>query len=351
MRICIPNPLFHPFEGGIENHILSLGARLSRTHEIHVVTSQTPGTEPFSVIDGVHVHRLPAKIFNIYSPPATLARGVREKISQIQPDIIHLHNRWSPEYASATETFMGRIPVVLTWHNDFGEGVGWQRPLSYLNDLWFRTRIAQRSSMTVCISRYVKRRLLSKGMEEDALRVIYNGVDLRERSRREDDFILYVGRLVPTKGLDVLAEAMRWVDTRLVVCGDGPLSRVLAQAPNVELLGRVEPGTKEELIERCSFLVLPSRMESFGLVLLEAMAAGKPVIATRVGGIPEVVGDGGIIVEPDRPRMLAEAIDGLLSDPFLRRRLGRRAWRRAALLSWDEAARRLEQVYEEVSRS
>ena len=351
MRICIPNPFFHPFEGGIENHIRALGARLSKRHEVHVVTSRIPGTESRSVVDGIHVHRLPAKFLNLYSPPASVTFGVRDEISRIKPDVIHLHNRWSPEYAWATASFLGEIPVVLTWHNDFGEGVGWQRPLSYVNDLWFKDSLARRSSAIICISRYVERRLISRGLDRERLRVIYNGVDLDPPSGEEDDFVLYVGRLVPTKGLDVLARAMRKVSSRLVVCGDGPLSKMLEKVPGVEVLGRVDRSRKAELMRRCKFLVLPSRMESFGLVLLEAMAVGKPVVASRVGGIPEVVGEGGILVEPESPDALAEAMNLLISNARLRRRLGSRAWSRAKLLSWDAAASRTEEIYEEVTDS
>jgi len=347
MRICIPNPLFHPFKGGIENHVRAIGKRLSRNHQVQIITGRLPGTESFSVVDGMEVYRLPSRFLAVYSPPASFTRGVREKIAELKPDVIHLHNRWSPEYARAAASFLGRIPLVLTWHNDYGEGVGWQRPLSQLNDWRFMSRIAVRSTATICISKYVKGRLLRRGMREEALQVIYNGVEAKKPSDHEEDFILYVGRLVGTKGLDVLAKAMERIDVKLLACGEGPLSKTLQGVPNVELLGHVDEETKNDLLRRCKFLVLPSRMESFGLVLLEAMAVGKPVVATRVGGMPEVVGDGGILVDPGDAADLAGAMNEMLSDPSLRRKLGRKAWRRARLLSWDKAASSVERVYEQ----
>jgi len=348
MRICIVNPFFHPYIGGIEEHIRAIGARLSKKNEVHIVTSLLPGTEPSQVVDGMHVHRLRSRFFHVYTPPASITWGIRECIAGLAPDLIHAHHRWSPEYARAMGSFLGKIPLVLTWHNDFGEGVGWQRPLSLLNDELFKRYFARRCVRIICISEYIRSRLLGRGSDGDILRVIHNGVDIRDFSDLEEDFILYVGRLVQTKGLDVLARAMEGVPTRLLVCGKGPLSSALKGLENVELLGHVPDDEKNRLLERCRFLVLPSRIESFGLVILEAMAHGKPVVATRVGGVPEVVGDAGILVDPGDPVQLRDAMNTLLSDGGLRHRLAREAWKRAGIFSWERAASQVEQVYREV---
>ncbi|KXB03132.1 hypothetical protein AKJ47_02810, partial [candidate division MSBL1 archaeon SCGC-AAA261G05] len=170
----------------------------------------------------------------------------------------------------------------------------------------------------------------------------------KEVSQEEDDFILYVGRLVKTKGLDILAKAMKNIDVRLLVCGEGPTSRSLKNIENVELLGFVPEDEKNRLLRKCKFLVLPSKGEAFGIALLEAMAFGKPVVASNVGGISEVVGDGGILVPPNDPEKLGIAINTLLENGELRLKLGKKSWRRVRLFSWNKIVPQVEDMYQEV---
>lgn len=346
--ICMVNPFFHPYDGGIERRMRGVGKGLSKKHDTHVVTSQLPGTESFEIVDGIRIHRLPSRFIDIYNPPAVFTRGIESKIREINPDVIHFHYRWSLQYTKAVISFMEKIPVVFTWHNAFGEGIGWQRPLSLINDDFFKHLLAKKCDKVICVSNYIKRQLSNRGIPEDIMKVIYNGIDLREPSKREEDFILFIGRLVHTKGIDVLVEAMEDVDTKLLVCGKGPKSEELGKAEGIELLGFVSEEKKYDLLRKCKFLVLPSYIESFGIVLLEAMTVGKPVVATKVGGIPEVVGDAGIIVPPKDPKKLSVAINRLASDDELRHKLARNAEKRISSFSWDRIALQIENVYKEV---
>lgn len=352
LNICMVNPFFHPYDGGIERRIKAVGKRLSEKHEVNLVTSQLPGTEPFDLVNGIKVHRLPSRFIYLYNPPAVFTPGIEEKIREINPDVIHLHHRWYFQYPWAVSSFLGSIPVVFTWHNMFGEGVGWKRLFSILNDEFFKHYLGKKCDKVICISEYVKRQLSNHGLPEDILEVIYNGIDLQNQSEdsdpKEEDFILYVGRLVSTKGIDVLAESMEEVSTDLIACGAGPRRKKLEEAENVNPYGFVSEEKKKELIRKCKFLVLPSKKESFGIVLLEAMAAGKPVVATRVGGIPEVVGDAGLLVPPEDPEKLRNAINHMLSDDELRHKLGRMAEKRASSFFWENIVPNVENVYEEV---
>lgn len=346
--VCMVNPFFHPYDGGIERRMRNVGKRLSEKHDIHVVTSQLSGTESFEIVDGIQVHRLPSRFIDVYNPPAVFTSGIESKIREIDPDLVHLHYRWSLKYTKAVASFLEKIPVIFTWHNAFGEGVGWQRPLSLINDEFFKHFFAKSCDRVICVSEYIKRQLSNHGISEDIMEVIYNGIDLREPSQREEDFILFVGRLVHTKGIDVLIEAMRNVNTKLLVCGKGPKSKELEGVEGVDLLGFVSEEKKYDLLRRCKFLVLPSHKEAFGIILLEAMSVGKPIVATKVGGVPEVVGDAGLIVPPKDPKKLSEAIDRLVSDDELRQELARNAEKRVSFFSWDKVVLQLENVYEEV---
>jgi phosphatidylinositol alpha 1,6-mannosyltransferase len=132
--------------------------------------------------------------------------------------------------------------------------------------------------------------------------------------------ILFAGRLSPEKGIQELVEACRGLN--LVVAGDGPLRDLVPEA-----LGFLSPAELAERYRRAAVVVCPSRSEGFGIVCAEAMAHGRAVVATAVGGLQELVGHArtGFLVEPGNPAALRVAIKLLLADPVLRRRLGENA--------------------------
>jgi glycosyltransferase involved in cell wall biosynthesis len=200
--------------------------------------------------------------------------------------------------------------------------------------------------------------------------VTYAGVDPSfttqpaERARNEDDpfTLLFCGRLNgphQQKGLDVLLKSLPTVLRRhrvvLKVIGTGPrlnqyqrLARDLGVAEQVRFLGFVEHQDMPRHYQQADLFVLPSRRESFGLVLAEAMACGLPVVATRAGAIPEVVEDGttGALVPPDDPAALASAVLSLLSDRERMKALGAAgAARVARLFTWDMVATRIVKGY------
>jgi len=193
----------------------------------------------------------------------------------------------------------------------------------------------------------------SRGFQQDVVRVfsslkdkivfIHNGVNLAELydsysetvPHFDDPYLLCIAMHNPKKGLDVLLRAFALIQDshqslKLVLAGDGPLRselETLASAlgirDKVHFLGKQGRAVIVKLIKGCELFVLPSRSEPFGLVLAEAMAFKKPVVATTVGGIPEIIRNGvdGILVEPDKPSLLAEAVLKILRDQQLRQSL------------------------------
>ncbi|MGB8004849.1 MAG: glycosyltransferase, partial [Gaiellaceae bacterium] len=143
--------------------------------------------------------------------------------------------------------------------------------------------------------------------------------------------VLYAGRLSPEKGVLELVEAADGLN--LVVAGDGPLRH---RVPGAR--GFVPHDALEQLYRRAAVVVCPSRREGFGVACLEAMAHGRPVVATSVGGLRDLVVDGetGFLIPPRDPAALRSALDRLLSDPELRRRLGSAGRERAKVqFGWD----------------
>jgi glycosyltransferase involved in cell wall biosynthesis len=220
----------------------------------------------------------------------------------------------------------------------------------------------------IAVSEHEAASLINLGVQRDRIRVIPNGVDLGEfagvGTRKDRDGLvgLFVGRLDPDqKGLDVLVRAMSKLPQnyplRLRLVGEdwggAELLRHLAQrlgvADRVTMVGKVpRPEVVREFAE-ADFLVLPSRFEPFGIVLLEAMAAGLPVVASRVGGIPEIVSEGetGLLVEPDNPDALAEALRLLCQNESLRFSMGRSARERVKRYAWDSVVPRILSVFSE----
>ena len=191
-------------------------------------------------------------------------------------------------------------------------------------------------------------------------------VDARARALRgtsADPLILFVGRLVPYKGVDVLIRAMAGTPARLVVAGNGPQAAELRQlagaldvAGRVTFLGQVPDSDLVALYHACDVLALPSvtRAEAFGMVQIEAMACGKPVVSTNLpSGVPWVNqhGESGLVVPPGDADALARALTTLVSDAALRQRLGAGAHRRVqAEFTVRRMAERTVALYDEVVR-
>lgn len=355
MRIVHVNAFFHPYRGGIEWRIYHLGRRLARRHEVHVVTSQLPGTPAEERLDGLVIHRVPSRYWNIYNPPMVRSEGLEQQLAALEPDLVEFHYRWAPSYVRALRRFLGRVPVVFMYHNTFGEGLGLLRLPSWLNDLW-GLRWIRRCDRVVCVSEYVRAQLLAQGVPPEKCSIIPSGIEPSAApSKLEEPFALFLGRLVASKGLDVLLRAARRTSVPIRIAGSGPRKRNLERAVHrwnlaeqVRFLGAVSEDEKRSLLDGCEFFLLPSRQEAFGLVLLEAMDRGKAPVATRVGGIPEIVGDAGRLVPSGDAEALARALTELHEDRALRARLGAAAFQRAKQFDWDVLAARTEALYAEL---
>ncbi len=352
MRLVQLNPFHYPFMGGIEHRIHHMSKRLARRHEVIVVTARLEGTEKEEWIDGYRVIRLDSKFVGSYNPPYVSSKGVLDALLALSPDIVDFHYRWAPSYTRQVMKYPGK--VVFTYHNTYGEGEGAMRLLSHLND-WSFMRKMRSFDRVVCISEFVRQDNARHGFPLERMSVVPNGVEMPAVEPRDEGFILSLGRMVHTKGLEYLMQAMKDVDGKLLMAGAGPerermeaLSKRYGLGSKVQMLGRVSEERKTELFAGCSLFVMPSLFESYGIAAAEAMSYGKPVVATDVGGLPEVVADCGVLVPPRDPAALSKEINGLMADPERRHLLGLRARARASSYSWDNMAELQERVYLEV---
>jgi len=211
--------------------------------------------------------------------------------------------------------------------------------------------------------------LLSDGVEENRLHLIPPGVNpsLFE-GPFEDPFsgvgkprVLFVGRLAPQKGVRALVAAAALIghpSAQVLLVGDGPERRALEREARrigvgnrLRFLGFFSHDRVPAAMVHADLLVLPSLYEDLGTVLLEAMYAGVPIVASKTGGIPDVVEDGvsGLLVEPGGPETLARAIDRVLADRGLASRLSEEARKRGKDYDWELLAERVLRVYEDVT--
>jgi glycosyltransferase involved in cell wall biosynthesis len=248
--------------------------------------------------------------------PALLADFVRAA-RHVEADLLHAH--WLPAGWVAART--GKPYVVQVWGTD----VEIARRLPVL-----ARRILRGARLVIAASTALANDARELGAAE--VRIIPSGVDLPREIGEEANppEVLYAGRLSPEKGVSELVEAARGM--RLVVAGDGPLRERVPGA-----LGFVPHDELQRLYARAAIVVCPSRREGFGVACLEAMAHARPVVATEVGGLRDLVVDGetGVLVPPQDPSALRDALERLLADADLRRRLGGAGRRRAQeAFSW-----------------
>jgi glycosyltransferase involved in cell wall biosynthesis len=249
--------------------------------------------------------------------PALLASFVRAA-RRVDADLLHAH--WLPSGWVAART--GKPYVVQVWGTD----VELARRAPRL-----ARGVLRGARLVIAASTALAESARALGAEE--VRVIPSGVDLPPEVGEEASppEVLYAGRLSPEKGVEELVAAADGL--KLVVAGDGPQR---ARVPGA--LGFVPHDELQVLYARAAVVACPSRREGFGVACLEAMAHGRAVVATDVGGLRDLVVDGetGLVVPPRDPAALRAALDRLLADPALRRRLGSAGRRRAQeRFSWD----------------
>jgi rhamnosyl/mannosyltransferase len=315
-------------------------------------------------MDGAELFRLGC-LGSIKSMP--ICPGLPWHVGRAQADLIHIH---MPNPAAAFAYVMGRceIPLVITHHSDTMGRANIRR----LSDPFVQEAMRRASRIIVTSRRYAN---ASAELEfhRDKIDVVPLGIDpskfengepeaVREiRGKYGPHFVIAIGRLVPFKGFEVLIRAMQNVYGNLLLIGDGPLRGHLGRvarechvSERVFFAGQVNNSEIVNYLSASEVFAMPSitRAESFGIVQLEAMAAGIPVINTSIeSGVPDVSLDGmtGITVPPGDPCSLSLALNSLLSDHQLRLKMGSAGKSRVrASFSVERMAARTLSVYDEV---
>lgn len=361
MRSVVQISTFYSENGGVEKSVCDLVSGLKADHDVKVLCTHNNVRTERSQVDGVPVTSV-GRIFELQGRP--LSATFPMELGKVSCDVAHYHLPFPLAMASHLINAPKARLHVATWHHDLVKNPHVKRliePLleSFLDrlDIIIVTAPALIEHAPALYKRRDKCRVIPLGIDEEPF--------LRDHdttgSVTAEPAVLYVGRLVYYKGVDVLIKAMKNVNARLMLVGEGPLRGELTQlaadlgiSERVEFLGRVSDQELATAYKRSSLFVLPSTLptECFGLVQVEAMLSGKPVINTNLPtGVPWVSlhNETGMTVPPNDIQALTDAINMVLSDDALRIRLGKQARARAqSMFTLNQHVAAISQLYTEL---
>jgi phosphatidyl-myo-inositol alpha-mannosyltransferase len=364
VRVALACPYAWDAPGGVQTHVRQLAARLlDDGHEVLVLApSSSEPAEPWVRGVGRPV-RIPfnGSIAPITPTPAS-SRRVRAALEAFRPDVVHAHEPFVPGTAMFA-TNAARAPVVATFHAYADRAFALRAAAPLLRSVW------RRLDVRLAVSE-AAREFVGRAFGAERVRIVPNGADValfRDASPAEGlpegERILFVNRLDPRKGFSTAIHAFERLAAErpaahLVVAGDGEERSAYERLPaavraRVVMLGSVEHDRLPPYHAASDVFLGPALgRESFGIVLVEAMAAGLPVVASDIPGYREVVRDGidGVLVPPGDPGALASATARVLDDADLRARLAAAGRARAERFDWDVVATEVMAAYREALR-
>jgi glycosyltransferase involved in cell wall biosynthesis len=362
-------------------------ALVKRGHDVTVYTTNVLSRDSLFHSEQNPIFVAGAKVYYfsnlIYKPSVyiyfseELMKAVKENIANY--DVIHLH-----EYRSYISLAVGyyakkyHIPYVLQAHGQLPRTAKWR--LKQVFDVFFGYRLLRDASKVIALSKVEAEQYKCMGMSEEKIAIIPNGIDLSEYAElppkgafkkkfnipEDKKIILYLGRIHKIKGIDFLIRAcaylknkMSFKNTILIIAGpdDGYLSEIkyLAQASDVSnsilFVGPLYGADKLAAYVDSEVYVLPSRYETFPMTILEAYACGKPIVASRVGGLKDLVIDGetGLLFELGNVKQLARSIFNLLNSNDVAKEMGLKGKNFVREnFTIEKVVERLEKVYDEV---
>jgi len=346
VKIIQASSYFYPHIGGVETHCLELSQSLRDLgHEVVVLCAEVPKSRPNEVLRGLPVYRFPAMDL----PYIPYMYALRRRIAQFSADVVHSH--YPPPFMSyGVVKGLPHVPHVLTYHCDLeipDRIANLRIPnicrclVGEVNTAMYTKPILDNVAQIIATTEsYARTSPVLRGYRYE---IVPNGIRLETFDRhlpglngeKRAHQILFVGRLSSVKGVDDFVKAAKIVlsqvsDATFLIVGDGEDRERLKKLAKgyehrIKFCGHVSRGVLLKLYTSSSALVLPSftRLEAFGLVLLEAMACETPVIASRIPGVRDVVGEGGLLVTPRDPSSLANAILEILENPTNARSMGK----------------------------
>lgn len=385
MDICIATWEFPPrIVGGIARHCNGLAKALAHSgHEVHVVTLDFPGAPDHEEVEGVKIYRAATELGhpNFLTWALLFNHFMEKKIagvsSKVGFDVVHVHD-WLTGFAGISFKHQMEKPLVATIHGtEVGRAQGLHNPDSFTIDgiEWWTTYEADKVIVT---SSSMKGEIQGHfHLPQEKIAIIPNGIDPERYNASVDrsavrgrygvnpheKLVLCVGRLVPQKGIEYLIRAVpriaqRFHESKFIIVGEGwfrgyleQVARSTGQQWKITFTGWIPDHELIALLNSADVLVVPSIYEPFGIVALEGMAAGVPVVASDIGGLAEIVEHErtGILAYSRNPDSIAWAVGRILSDPGHSNWLVQNAREMVQkTYSWEAIAMRTAEIYREL---
>ena len=367
IKVVMLGPYFHEM-GGVTMHIRKLVKCLAHRDdiELHLVTIGTKNEE--SEKDNLNIHMIKKRIPYPFSIPS-LVWVLKHKIIETNPDIVHAQGSFVL-YSTAAALVRNEYPTLLTVHGIVAKEIKFYRGIGFIFGVLLHKPnerdVVAKIQNIIAVSLHVKN--VISNMTKSKIHIIPNGIDFEDiqnvepHKSIEHPSILFIGGLVKLKSADLLIKAIPIIkksiqNIRVFIGGAGPQEKELKNLvkelnieENVKFLGFVSGDEKYSYYKSADICVFPSVYETFCIVCLEAMACGKPVVASDVGGIPFVVENGktGFLFERGNVNELAEKVIILLKNKELRKKMGEAGRERAKEFTWDKIAEQTVEVYREI---
>jgi glycosyltransferase involved in cell wall biosynthesis len=372
--------------GGVETFVREVSSKLkARGHEVRVFSSDLYDEgnwihheQPSTMVDGITVERFPVIRQLLPGITMPILPGLTEALVRWQPDVIHSHShRYGHLLQSSLAAGVGSTPLVVSthYHPATKDESLWKRTMLRGQDHMFGMTVYSRADAVIVetkreqdeVSEFVDKKkihIVPPGLSWDIWGKVPSHNGAAARLGLPKDYILFAGRLAPNKGLPHLIEAWAGLSPRtrlpLVLVGQdwGMRSTIETRATELGVGEEIRfMGNLKDIKDYVSVFagatvfVLPSEYEAFGLVLLEAMAASIPIVATRVGGIPEAVTEGetALLVPYGNVWELRKAMHEFVSDRELAQRFGKAGFERVERsFSWDRTVDSLVAIYNQI---
>ena len=377
--VAIVTPSFSPMIGGIENYILGVGRELvALGHKIYVLTPDSVLGTRIPVqrehVQGMEVHRV--RVALDFSYRIKLWPGLVNELRSCSPELIHVYSHDSYALLALLAARTSETPMLLTTYGPFQSNADYgmvQSGVFRIYDAVVSPTLFRGSDLVMMRYPGIASWLVSMGVSRKNLRLEPSGIPLRSTGVRdgsnfrrryglEGPVVLYLGRVSPQKGIEFAVKGMKAVSVkypqaRLVIIGPDytghsaelkSLAKALGLDHSIMIL---PPMTDEEAqleaLAACDVFVMPSSFEGFSQAVMKAMAQGKPVVVTNVGGLPFEIGDGtcGVLCPYGDPDALARGVIGLLDHPDSAVAMGTEGKARARLFTFDVLARAMSDTY------
>ncbi len=383
MDISVLNPFFYPYGGGTENVLMHVYKRLSKKHNITIISGALNPKDHYSKeeINGIEVIRLKSDYYNIPGAPLPFLKmyGLKEAILHQNSQIYHINNRY--QYFNGTIRTIKSLNarLALTIHNSLPKNINMATDtFGLIYDVVWGRKIMHAADLITCVSKNAMLTTVPKADLHKAV-TIYNGVDserYKKRSKRQkivkkiindlqlDGFtMMNNARFIPQKGhIYTIAAFERFTkknDAHLLLVGKGPMEKKIKELiilknlqRNVSIIGGLKEEEMPHYYNTSDLFLFPSLYEPCGLALLEGLSSELPTIASKIGGIPEVMGSYGKYMVPRNIENLYNNMNLLYEHPDYRNKIAKGARKRMVeIFNWDKIAKEYEEYFYTLSKN